>query len=173
MLCEQCGERPATVHFTEIVQGQKSEFHLCESCARDKGQAAYEAMIGAFSVNQLLSGLLHLDPTAMPPGSNALASRCDNCGLTFQQFAQTGRFGCPDCYQAFSRELGTLLKRVQSSDQHTGKIPRRRGGVIGARRELNQLRQEMHMRVVEERFEDAARLRDRIRYLEQQLESQA
>ncbi|MHB1629301.1 MAG: UvrB/UvrC motif-containing protein [Bacilli bacterium] len=171
MLCEQCGERPATVHFTEIVQGQKSEFHLCESCAREKGQAAYEAMVGAFSVNQLLSGLLHFDPTATQR-ADAPASRCENCGLTFQQFAQIGRFGCPNCYQAFSHELGNLLKRVQSSDQHTGKIPRRRGGVIGARRELSRLRQEMHMRVVEERFEEAAQLRDRIRSLEQQLESQ-
>lgn len=168
MLCEQCGERPATVHYTEIVQGNKNEFHMCEVCASQKGQAAYQALAGAFSVNQLLSGLLHFDST-VAPRSDAPAPRCEHCGLTFAQFVKIGQFGCEHCYETFTEQLGPLLKRVQSSDHHTGKIPKRRGGAMTLRRELNQLRKELQVSVMDERFEEAAQLRDRIRGLEQHL----
>lgn len=168
MICESCGKRPATVHFTEIVQGQKSEYHLCETCAREKGQAAYQAVAEAFSVNQFLSGLMHFDPSVQTRVGEA-STRCENCGMTFKQFSQIGRFGCPQCYQTFAPGLESLLRKIQSSEKHVGKIPRRRGGVIGLRRELQQLRQEMQNCITEEHFEEAAKLRDRIRALEQQI----
>lgn len=168
MLCEECGQRPATVHFTEIVQGKKSEYHLCETCAREKGATAYQMVTGSFgpfSVNQLLSGLMSLDSNVAARTSPPTV-QCDECGLTYQQFAQLGKFGCPHCYEAFSQGLGQLLRRVQSSDTHVGKVPRRAGGAIAARRELTELRQHLQQRVTEERFEEAAKLRDRIRKLE-------
>lgn len=171
MLCEQCGERPATVHFTEIVQGRKAEFHLCEACAREKGAQAYHMVSGPFSVNQLLTGLMHLDP-AVAERAAVPTLRCDHCGMTFAQFAEVGRFGCPHCYRAFAPGLGGLLKRVQSSDQHVGKIPRRRGGRAAARRELANMKRKLQECVTEERFEDAAALRDEIRILEQQLSTE-
>ncbi len=168
MLCEHCGKRPATVHLTEIVQGQKSEYHLCETCAREKGEAAYQAIAGAFSVNQLLSGLMNFDPWVQERVETAAPPRCEHCGMTFNQFSQIGRFGCPHCYDAFSPGLDSLLRKIQSSDQHVGKVPKRRGGAIGMKRELQKLRLELQQRIAEERFEEAAHLRDRIRYLEQQ-----
>jgi len=167
MVCDQCGKRPANVHFTEILQGQKSEFHLCEVCAREKGEEAYQALAGAFSVNQLLSGLLHFDPS-VKMRANSPTAQCEQCGLTFHQFAQLGRFGCAHCYEAFASGLNQLLRKVQSSEQHVGKIPKRRGGSIAARRELAQLREEMRQRIVAEQFEEAAALRDRIRLLEKE-----
>ena len=172
MLCESCGQRPAAVHMTEIVQGQKSEYHLCEACAREKGATAYQMVAGAFSVNQLLSGLLNFDPS-VTQRMKAPEPRCEHCGLTFSQFAQVGRFGCPHCYEAFAPGLGPLLRRVQSSERHVGKVPRRRGGHIAKRRELDALKEELQERIAEERFEEAASLRDRIRQLEKQIASDA
>ena len=37
MVCQECNQRPATLHFTKIVNGEKEEFHLCEKCAQEKG----------------------------------------------------------------------------------------------------------------------------------------
>ncbi|KUO95123.1 UvrB/UvrC motif-containing protein [Ferroacidibacillus organovorans] len=165
MMCEQCGNRPATVHFTEIVQGEKNEYHLCETCAKEKGYAAYQFMAGAFSVNQLLSGLMNLDPAVKQRAASS-QTRCESCGLTFSQFSQIGRFGCEHCYEAFAPGLDPMLKKIQSSSQHVGKIPKRQGGAIAHRRELIRLRQELQAHIKEERFEEAARLRDQIRALE-------
>lgn len=165
MLCEECGKRPATVHYTQIVQGQKTEYHLCESCAREKGVAAYEAIAGPFSINQLLSGLLNFDPV-VKERMDSPGLQCPECGLTFNQFKQLGRFGCPNCYKAFDLALESLLKKIQTSDQHVGKVPKRRGGVVAVRRQLDQLRNDLQEQIRLEKYEEAARLRDRIRELE-------
>lgn len=33
MNCEECGKRQATLHLTKIVNGEKTEYHICEQCA--------------------------------------------------------------------------------------------------------------------------------------------
>ena len=37
MKCEKCQQREATIHLTQTRQGQTSEHHLCEPCARELG----------------------------------------------------------------------------------------------------------------------------------------
>lgn len=63
MLCQECNKRPATLHFTKIVNGEKTEFHICESCAREKGEMI-PGTAGGFSIHNLLSGLLDFDPAS-------------------------------------------------------------------------------------------------------------
>lgn len=165
MKCQECGQRPATVHFTKIVQGDKSEFHLCELCAREKGEWMNKTT-GGFSLNSLLSGLLNFDS---PGGPVAAPPRCGTCGLTYTQFSQAGRFGCADCYKHFQSRLDPLMRKVHGSTTHAGKVPQRTGGKIKTRRELDKLRQQLQTAVQLEKFEEAAVLRDKIRDLEQQL----
>ncbi|MFD2114986.1 UvrB/UvrC motif-containing protein [Paenibacillus yanchengensis] len=172
MFCQECGKRQATLHFTKIINGDKTEFHLCESCARDKG----EAMPGAtnsFSIHSLLSGLLDFEklgssPSALPTDAQQ-SMRCEECGLTYTQFSKIGRFGCSSCYQQFSPRLDPLLKRVHGNTTHSGKVPKRTGGRIQCKREIEQLRKEMQTYIQQEEFEQAASLRDRIRELERKI----
>ena len=35
MLCEKCGQREATVHITEIVDGRMTKRELCDVCGKD------------------------------------------------------------------------------------------------------------------------------------------
>ncbi|MDI3328266.1 MAG: UvrB/UvrC motif-containing protein [Alicyclobacillaceae bacterium] len=165
MICQQCGKRPATVHMTKIVNGQKSERHLCESCANESGELQF--VPGPFSFPNILGSFFHTDA---PPGSPPTQSlRCPTCGLTYQQFTQASRFGCPDCYRAFSNLLDPVLRRIHGSATHTGKVPRRGGGKLRLRRELEHLKQQLQEKVRAEQFEEAARLRDQIRELERRL----
>lgn len=59
MLCQQCEERRATLKFTKVVNGQKTEKHLCEFCAKEKGEALPGT--NSYSIHDLLSGMLNLD----------------------------------------------------------------------------------------------------------------
>ncbi|MBX5436889.1 MAG: UvrB/UvrC motif-containing protein [Alicyclobacillaceae bacterium] len=168
MLCQRCQQRPATVHFTKIVNGDKSEYHLCESCAKEKGDLFSKAA-QAFHFNQLLSGLLNMESS---PGFNAppaTANRCSRCGMTYSQFTKVGRFGCPHCYESFAPRLEPLLRRIQSSTSHTGKVPLRSGETVKVKKNLERLRRELQECISTERFERAAQLRDQIRELEQRL----
>ncbi|RJE83017.1 hypothetical protein D3P07_25640 [Paenibacillus sp. 1011MAR3C5] len=169
MFCQECGKRPATLHFTKIVNGEKTEFHICESCAREKGEGIPGAP-NSFSIHSLLSGLLDFNsPSATAPQSAPQTVRCEECGLTYAQFSKIGRFGCSSCYSAFADRLDPLLKRVHSSTTHSGKIPKRSGGQIQCKREIEQLRKDMQTYIEQEEFENAAELRDRIRELERKI----
>ncbi len=168
MLCQECNKRPATLHFTKIVNGEKTEFHFCESCAREKGELIPGTPNG-FSIHNLLSGLLDFDP-GNSSVSKGQALRCDNCGLTYSQFSKIGRFGCNECYRHFSERLDPLFKRVHGNVVHVGKIPKRTGGRIQIKKEMEELKKELKQRVEREEFEQAAQVRDRIRELERNME---
>jgi len=170
MLCQECGKRTATLHFTKIINGDKTEFHFCEACAREKGEGIPGTANG-FSIHSLLSGLLDFDPVPANSfgGVKPQALRCDNCGLTYTQFSKMGRFGCSHCYAKFGNKLDPILKRVHGNTVHVGKVPKRSGGQIQLKREIEQLRHELHELIAREEFENAAQIRDRIRELERDI----
>lgn len=87
--------------------------------------------------------------------------------MTYNQFTQLGRFGCPDCYDNFASRLEPLLRRIQTGNSHSGKVPTKSGEKIQQQRRLEALRRELQQAVAEENFERAAELRDEIRTLEQ------
>ncbi|WP_308636608.1 UvrB/UvrC motif-containing protein [Paenibacillus silvisoli] len=171
MLCQECEKKPATLHFTKIVNGEKTEFHICESCARERGEGIPGTSNG-FSIHSLLSGLMDFEPAG---GVNTIGAkpqqqlRCDNCGLTYTQFSKMGRFGCSNCYTQFGSKLDPILKRVHGNTTHVGKIPKRTGVQIQIKREIEELRRELHQRIEQEEFENAAQIRDRIRELERNI----
>jgi len=170
LYCQDCGKKPATLHFTKIVNGEKTEFHICESCARERGEGI-PGSPNSFSIHSLLSGILDFEPI----GNKAIGTakpqslRCEECGLTYTQFSKIGRFGCSSCYREFSDRLDPLLKRVHGNTVHVGKIPKRSGGQIQCKREIEQLRRDLQSHIEHEEFEDAAKLRDRIRELERKV----
>lgn len=175
MLCQECNQREATVHFTKIVNSDKKEFHLCEPCAREKGDFMMKGLSGApggFSFHNLLSGLLGYEQTNFGnvPNQQPQHNRCGTCGLSYQQFAQVGRFGCADCYKYFNNRLEPLVRRIHGgATTHTGKVPQRTGGLLKQRKQLDNLRRELQSKIQAEQFEEAAVIRDRIRELEAQL----
>lgn len=169
-MCQNCQERKATMHFKQIIDGEEKEFHLCEHCAKQQGNVIAQAM-QAFNFNNLLSGLLNMESSPGITAQPTTALRCDECGLTYQQFTQVGRFGCPHCYESFASRLDPLLRRIQSSTSHTGKVPHRAGEQVKRKREMELLRRRLNQAVSMEQFEEAAKLRDEIRKLEQSTES--
>lgn len=162
MLCDACHKNTATVHLTEIVDDQMTELHLCEECARQKS----EQMEQQFGLSDLLAGLA--DFGGQPAQEKLDASlKCKNCSLTYMDFKKIGRLGCSECYNAFKKSLGTLLKRIHGSSQHFGKSPlkdRKLDKKAGA--DLTVLRLRLQQAVEEEAFEEAARIRDQIKELE-------
>ena len=166
MLCQECNKRPATLHFTKIVNGEKTEFHICESCAREKGEMI-PGTSGGFSIHNLLSGLLDFDPAGKSSSAApAKTLQCEECGMTYAQFSKVGRFGCSSCYKYFDSRLDPLFKRVHGSTSHVGKVPARAGGRIKVKRQIADLKQNLKQSIAQEEFEEAAQIRDQIRELE-------
>ncbi len=162
-VCQRCQQKPAQVHFSKVVNGEKSERYLCEDCAREEG--AFHFMLGPqFTVQHVLGGLI--GQAGMPANRATVDTRaCPDCGYTYREFAESGRLGCDRCYQAFRSELNPLILRLHGRVEHRGKLPSRGAKHLKAQRELDRLRQEMAEAVKREDFEEAAKIRDHIRTL--------
>lgn len=174
MQCENCGQRPATIHQTVIMNGQKTESHLCEVCAQEQGQLAFTPPNFSFpnlSIQDLLSSFLGQDPLAGARVMPQAEPKCQNCGMTPRRFAETGRLGCAQCYEYLESDLTPLIKRIHGTTQHTGKAPKRTGGIVRKRRELTALKQQLQSAIQGENYEEAARLRDAIKTLENQIQA--
>ncbi|MCP8618076.1 UvrB/UvrC motif-containing protein [Salirhabdus salicampi] len=174
MECQECNKRPATVHLTQVVNGEKTEVHLCQYCAQDKGYM--DNGDSNFSIHNLLSGLFNFDSSSFAGGhpntfSTAVDQlKCEKCGMTYEQFTSTGKFGCANCYKTFNERLNPILRRVHSGNtKHDGKIPKRIGGDIHIRKQIEQYKVKLQSLIEKEEFEQAAKVRDEIRTLEQKL----
>jgi protein arginine kinase activator len=160
MKCEICGKNEATVHLTEIVNDKVTKLNLCEVCAKDKGTEMEEH----FGLNDLLAGLADIGQTAKPEAAQTI--KCGSCGFTYQDFKKVGRLGCGDCYESFKKELTQLLRRIHSADRHVGKVPVTAGKTVKDTQTIQELRIRMEKAIQAEEFEEAARLRDKIKELE-------
>lgn len=170
MLCEKCQKKPAKVYMTKIVDGEKTETHLCEECARES-QGFNFGFDPKFMLQNIFADFFNNTHAVGVPAQNVEPQplQCDNCGFTENHFARLGRLGCSKCYDVFEARLDSLLRRVHGNSRHTGKVPERTGGTIRVRKEMDNLRQVLQQAVLKEEFEEAARLRDEIRKLEEQL----
>jgi protein arginine kinase activator len=166
VICNLCGTQEASIHLTEIVNNQMIEIHLCETCAQEKGTDFKTH----FNLTDLLAGLsTDLTKTAKP-ADRRFAGKCPECGITYEEFGKSGRLGCATCYEAFSKMLLPLIKRVQRSTEHVGKRPSRVSPETGSPvRTLQILQDRLAKSVQMEAFEEAARIRDEIRQAEEKL----
>src|SRR5688572_16066991 len=157
MKCQRCPKQ-ATLHITEVLgEDRYEEVHLCEDGAKKcRVEPQKKAAAGKSAPLEELSEEVEA-PVAGPT--------CDACGISYLEFRNQGRFGCAHDYEAFKAELLPLLESIHGDVRHTGKTPRRLPRTQGAQVELTTLRRRLQQLVTEENYEEAARIRDRIKEL--------
>lgn len=175
MKCQECQERPATLHFTQVINGNKTEVHVCEVCAKEKGYMTYPE--DGYSLHNLLSGLFNFDTAKLDnhQGHNFKQVdelKCPKCDMTFSEFKRIGKFGCASCYETFAAKLDPILRRVHSGNtKHSGKIPKRKGGDLHTKKQLESYQAELKRLIETEAFEEATKVRDSITLLKNQMEN--
>jgi len=120
-------------------------------------------------VGDLLASLGKGEAEHLP--TTADGGRCPACGATLQDFRESGRLGCPQCYSTFAAPLRTLLRRIHGASRHIGEpyAPPVTGAGDAVPDDLESLaavralREQLQRAVDAENFELAARLRDEIR----------
>ena len=170
MICDQCGERPASVIVKQTQQGQTTEHHLCQVCAAGNQSINLSFEQDPMAIHQLLSNWFPAQQTTINPVRKEVAV-CPSCGFTFTKFLKLGKFGCASCYDTFEPQLDEIFKRLHNGNkEHNGKIPASYGNTLKIKKEIEELRKQMKTSVEEENFEKAAEFRDEIRVLNIQLE---
>jgi protein arginine kinase activator len=166
VMCKSCGLRPSKIHYTEIVNNEMTSMDLCVECAEARGISVDKKE--SYGLGDLVAGLI--DNAAQTESEKLGKVKCPACGFDYSSFKKIGRFGCPECYSAFEKQLIPLLRQLHGSTRHQGKSPQPPGPKAGLRQEIQQLQESLSEAVTNERFEEAAKIRDRIRELESQVE---
>jgi protein arginine kinase activator len=160
MLCEQCGQRPATVHITRIQNGEMHTEHLCSACAKERGEFQFVIPDAGWLLQNIVGGMAEA-----PHVGTASELVCPSCGTPFSYFQETARLGCPECYRAFAAQLGPIMRRIHGAGRHVGKVPSS-NPELKRQTELENLKRSLQEAIASEAYERAAEIRDRIRALE-------
>lgn len=177
MKCDRC-DNEATVQEITIRNGVRVEMHLCEQCARQAGlgptPTAPPPLHEILQKYIQATGMGHATVVAAKTRAN-----CPSCKLTWEEFRQADRLGCPDCYTAFEAQLGPLLERAHEGGiKHCGKTPARacaapsrperaspQNEALERMARVTSLRKQLEQAVASEQYERAAAIRDQIRQL--------
>lgn len=167
MLCDDCGQRQAEIHLTSIEDEAMKTLHLCAECAGRRGLEAPAGKPEGGEKPPLVDFLAQLGKAGALPAAAPPAEPCPFCGTTPDDFRETGRVGCSQCYVHYEAQLRGLLRRIHGSSQHAGKLyisePSELTDRLGR---LSSARRRLRRAIETEDFETAAELRDLIHELE-------
>ncbi len=143
-LCEICNSKPAELTVVQYIGGNMKELKVCHSCALKVGisdQLTEDK--GTFSTEYELS------------------HNCPFCEWQLKDFMNTGLLGCPYCFVEFEHEIRMIIEQfhgveIDNVSEQTSDETRK---II--------LKTQLEKAITEERFEDAAKIRDMIKKLEQ------
>lgn len=158
MICENCKRNEANIHMKRIINASATEVHLCGDCAKALGYG------GAFSgfglgLGDLFGNFLSHTPTF----SNTAAVRCSMCGNSFRDIAESGRFGCAECYETFYDKVLPSIERIHGQTKHVGKRVNKEDKDAHYITDTEDLKRQLDKAVEEQNYELAAELRDKIK----------
>jgi len=192
MICQKCNKNTANVKYTEIINGEKKEMMLCEECSHELGLDNMNFSM-PIDFSSFFGGLLdeqYNSPEYMPLFQTVKELKCSNCNMTYDDFINQGKVGCEECYDVFSNKIDHILKRLHGHNKHTGRKSvglgldqsanqkmQQNENNVGANcvrpqkettqeNKLEKLQKDLREAIAEERYEDAAKIRDEIKSLE-------
>ena len=178
MKCENCGRNEANVKYTQIINGEKKQMFLCEECSEKLGINDIHFNMPINFTSFLTDFFNDVNDISFMPtlgGNNTL--QCSKCGLTWDNFLHTGKFGCSNCYDDFESRIDPILRSLQGATTHIGRLGEVRTGNNVKQNLDDQIEQKenkaiskiekLKQAIKEERYEDAAKIRDEIKKQEE------
>ena len=178
MLCDKCKTKEATFHYKVSENGNVTEVHLCGDCAKEAGIST-ESIFGSHTGNifadflsdddvfgSFFGGLLGKNAPSLGGSLLGNSAVCPSCGMTENELSRGGKLGCAECYKTFSRLLAPTVAKLHGNVVHTGKSPKGYAAHKEKVSELDELKKKLSTAIEAQEYEEAAKLRDKIRDLE-------
>ena len=177
MKCQKCGTNEANFRYAQVINGVKNEIILCDSCSKKIGINNLEFYLPLNFSNFFNEVLNENEDNIIPSFNVPKPLKCSNCGMTYNEFANEGKFGCSICYDSFGGKIEQLLKKIHGEFNHIGKklliesiyenteIEVKENEKIDDNK-LEDLKERLNKAIKNEKYEDAAIIRDEIKELE-------
>ena len=153
-LCEICEDTEACVEVKRYENGELRALSLCAACAQKHG-LELPANLADLLLKSTLAEVTNTPKDELTPAEKT--HRCPVCRMRLADFRKTGRLGCPACYTAWIDTLEPMLMGMHRSLAYKGASP------SGSDADTEGVKQALLEAIAREDYEEAARLRDRIR----------
>ena len=178
MMCQNCGKNEVTFRYTQVINGVKKEMNLCDKCARELGLKDINFNMPISFSNFLGDFFNDYNDSILPNFMTTQALQCKTCGTTFDDFINSGEFGCSNCYNLFEDRISPILKNLQGATRHVGRGYRKLNPIADynnvenvaktekvekKENKLEKLQKDLQKAIKDERYEDAAKIRDQIK----------
>lgn len=151
MKCSKCGKNNANITYNQNINGEVTNLNLCEECAHKLG--IFNSFDDIFS--PMVLDLDYILPEEI---------KCKKCGYTLSKYRNSGLFGCDSCYDTFRNEIDSILLKLQGKNRNVQKLESNKKDKVESEEE--KLRKELGQLIKDEKFEEAAVIRDKIKKLE-------
>ena len=173
--CHFCGN-PASIFLTQITNGKLSDLPLCKKCAKERGifdprkltlaeqlfPTELSGEVETFIKKMLDSSYLEEADDEEVATLPDMLSECPSCHYELETYHKTGQLGCPECYKTFAAELAILVEGVNiPAEARKSEMLPLDSPVL----ERSRLEVMMNEAITNENYEEAARLRDRLKKL--------
>lgn len=179
MLCENCKKRQANVRYSENINGIRKELNLCDECSKKLGITdKMDFRMPSLDFSNLFGSFLEdfSSPSDFIPLLSEIKKiKCDSCNSTFDDIINTGRYGCANCYDVFEDRMDPILKKLQGANRHNGRLGKISNNKMKFEKNeeitnendykdrLEKLQEDLKRAIKDERYEDAAKIRDEIK----------
>lgn len=181
MKCDNCGKNDANVKYLRNINGVKKEMNLCEECSQKLGinDINFDLPIDFSSfLEGFFEDFENSDIISLMESKNSV--QCKGCNSTFEDIINTGKFGCPECYETFETEIDNLMNKLHGSNRHKGRlgklgkakvekeektsdISNQESKKVEENERLEDLKKQLKELIKEEKYEEAAKIRDEIK----------
>lgn len=165
MLCQSCFEKTATTHIKTMLNGVFKEYMLCPECAKKLGYMNFFEDFGTNFGNFLGN---FLDNSTE---KNAISQdkKCKLCGSSFRDIVNTGKVGCAHCYEVFYDEIIPSIHKIHGNTKHIGRMSASENSKSKFVNEVDELKLKLAQAIEKQEFEEAAKLRDKIKGIEKEV----
>lgn len=174
-----CRKKGSSGHYIQIAFGKKFvDLYVCEDCIKKllDISGVDQGSLSQFSFDNLLKIFFTGKEFTIDN-----SKKCNICGCSFEDFQKSGILGCPECYEVFKEKIDPIIINYQGSNKHIGKSSKYKESIFFKqgyeKKEIEyntdnkiQLKIELQKAIDEERYEDAAIIRDRIKESEKTTE---
>lgn len=184
MKCDNCGKDNANVRYLRSINGIREEMNLCEECSKKLGITDMDFSM-PIDFSNFLGGFLEdfTNSDLLPMIGKREETKCKGCNSTFEEIMNNGKFGCPVCYETFESQIDEIMNKLHGKNRHVGrigkadkvKVDNEFSKIKNEKQEENkptekdklaELKEKLKELVREEKYEEAAKVRDEIKEIE-------
>ncbi len=173
--CSICCENEALIFVKVMVRDKIEEKGLCAQCAikymENKGRLQKLDLIdrrvadALEEMKSLLTSIvsnISIISTMMQSKNGKNSLKCGNCDLLYDDFKESGYFGCPYCYSYFKEQISDILLELERGSIHRGKMPKKYAGIFLLKKEIHYLKNQLKKSIHSENYEQADKIKKKL-----------